>query len=237
MTLTARLMYLLPPAHLACMLTAALGVAASPGLLSLMGLLATIYLLPLVLFRLHDLRWPLLEGRSSLLGEGYNPWWGSSQLQWTFVTFPALEAALRMVPGLFSVWLRAWGSQVGRGVIWTPQLSLMDRNLLVIGDHAVFGHHVGLSAHLVASRDGDLELVIARIHVGRGAMVGANTWLAPGATLGAGVMLGIDNRVSPFAVVGDGVRTGTAVRLDVKVQVPAGTRIPAGTDLRREGPS
>ena len=60
------------------------------------------------------------------------------QLQVLYSAFPAL----RLVPGLYSAWLRLWGSRVGRAVYWTPQVKITDRGLLKVGDGVVFGHRV-----------------------------------------------------------------------------------------------
>ena len=230
MTLLARVLYLFPVLHMSLIGAAALSLIAAPGVGTVVGLLAVVYLLPVGLFRLHDALWPLREGRSSLLGAGYNPWWGASQLQWTFIAFPSLEVALRGVPGLFSLWLRAWGARVGAGVIWTPELVILDRSLLEIGDRVVFGYQVGLSGHLVSGKE--LELVLAKIRIGRGSLVGAGAKIFPGVTIGEKVVLGAEARLASYVTVGDRVHMGAFCRFDAKVEVPAGTRVEAHTVMR-----
>ncbi|MEM6927339.1 MAG: acyl transferase [Myxococcota bacterium] len=155
-----------------------------------------VYLVPPMLHRLHDRIAPLEPGMYAVVGDDYLPWWGSHQLQLLFVTFPALEAALRLVPGLYSAWLRLWGARVGRAVYWTPRVQLLDRSLLDIGDGVVFGHEAGASAHVITVRKGELKLFVSPITVGAGAMIGARAVLSPGATVTAGA------RVPAQTVVG-----------------------------------
>ena len=56
-----------------------------------------------------------------------------------FLRFPVLEEILRLVPGLYSLWLRAWGSRIGKLTYWAPQTSYSIAGCLDIGDHVVFG--------------------------------------------------------------------------------------------------
>ena len=55
----------------------------------------------------------------------------------------------RLVPGLYSLWLRIWGSRVGRLVYWSPGLEVLDRSLLDVGDQVVFGIGVRLNPHVL----------------------------------------------------------------------------------------
>jgi hypothetical protein len=95
-----------------------LHLAIAPGVVSVLALLVVLYLVPVATYRLHDALWPLVEGSSRIDAPGYAPWWGGHQCQLMYSAFPALEAALRLVPGLYSGWLRLWGSRVGlRGLL------------------------------------------------------------------------------------------------------------------------
>jgi hypothetical protein len=101
------------------------------------------------------------------------------------------------VPGLFSLWLRAWGSTVGRAVYWTPGLEIADRSLLRIGDRVVFGHRVGLYAHLVAPKHGRLVLYVKRITIGSDVFVGAGTRMGPGVRIDDGVTVPVLSDLYP----------------------------------------
>jgi len=142
--------------------------------------LALLYLLPPLLFRCHNRLFPLREGMSLITGDAYSPWWAGHQLQALYISLPPLEAALRLVPGLYSAWLRLWGARIGRDVYWTPRVEILDRSLIDVGDHVVFGHCAVLCSHVVFRRDEELRLYVRRIRIGANCLVGADTHLGPG---------------------------------------------------------
>jgi hypothetical protein len=156
-----------------------------------------LYALPLCAYRLHLLFFPIPTGISRLKGQDYSPWWGSHQFQVIYIAFPMLETVLRLVPGLFSLWLRLWGAQVGRGVYWTPGLEIADRGLLEIGDRVVFGHRVGLYSHIIKPRNHDLVLYVKPIHIGSDVFLGAGTHIAPGAMIESGSYLTVNSHIYP----------------------------------------
>jgi hypothetical protein len=191
MSLASRLLLWFPALHLAATLLAIAWFVAAPGWATALAAPAAVYGLPLAVWRVHQRLAPLREGVSRLVSGPYSPWWGSHQLQWWFIAVPALEEALRAVPGLFSLWLRAWGAQVGAGVYWAPGLVLADRPLLEVGDRVVLGHGVQISAHIIKPTDEgrDLLCVVRRVRVGDGAFLGAACRLGPGVVVGAGVLV------------------------------------------------
>ncbi|MEO0432736.1 MAG: acyl transferase [Cyanobacteria bacterium J06656_5] len=160
-----------------------------------------LYGLPVLSYRLHSRRYPLNYGISYLQGDDYSPWWGSHQLQVIYVAFPVLETLLRLVPGLFSAWLRLWGAQVGKRVYWTPGLEIADRGLLFVGDDVVFGHQVGLSSHIIKPRRDNLMLYVKPITIGDGSFIGAGSYLGPGATVTAGSYLTARSEIYPNVTV------------------------------------
>ena len=160
-----------------------------------------LYGLPVVAYRLHNRVYPLSAGITYLQGQAYSPWWGSHQFQLVYIAFPALETLLRLVPGLFSLWLRLWGSQVGQQVYWTPGLEIADRGLLSIGDRVVFGHRVGLSSHIVKPKRDNLMLYVSPITIGDNSFIGAGSNLGPGATVNTGGDLSARSEVYPNKVV------------------------------------
>ena len=197
MTLRARLFALFPSLWMAAVAACVVMLILAPGFASGAALLVTLYLVPVACFRLHDALWPLREGRSRLDTPGYSPWWGGHQFQVMYSAFPALEAALRLVPGLYSAWLRLWGSRVGRRVYWTPRVDVSDRGLLDVGDDVVFGHFVGCYAHIIMRRADGLVLYVRHIRIGRGVMLGAGSRLGPGARIDDGVAIDIKTDVGP----------------------------------------
>jgi hypothetical protein len=189
MTLRARLFALFPMAWMAAAAAAAGALAVAPGIVPAFLLLAVLYLLPVACFRVHETLWPVREGRSRLDGGGYAPWWGAHQLQLVYLAFPALEGALRLVPGAYSGWLRLWGSRVGRRVHWTPRVDIVDRNLLEVGDDVIFGDRAACYGHLVKRRGDGLVLYVRRVRIGDGVLLGAGCRLGPGVRVDDGAVV------------------------------------------------
>lgn len=171
--------------------------ASAPTPFSLLLMLWVLYGLPVLVYRLHQWRYPVPEGISYLQDPVYSPWWGSHQIQQIYIAIPALEAVLRLVPGVFSGWLRLWGAKIGRHVYWTPGLEIADRGLLEIGDRAVIGHQVGIYAHVIKPRRQNLMLYVKKVKIGADVFVGAGSQLAPGVVIHAGSYLPILTHLHP----------------------------------------
>jgi acetyltransferase-like isoleucine patch superfamily enzyme len=182
--------------------------AVQPSVIALLALLAVLYALPLLTYRVHNWFHPITPGLQRFENNTYSPWWGTHRIQLIYIFLPSLEAVLMMVPGLFSLWLRLWGSTIGKRVYWTPRLELLDRTLLNIGDDVVFGYNSGLCGHLVVSEaqfksqkqltlkdtvalpGGDKPvLLVDQVRVGRGVFVGAGSRLGPGTVVADKVSL------------------------------------------------
>jgi len=172
-------------------------LAYSPGIFSILAILFSLYGLPVLVYQLHQLIYPLQEGISYLQGKEYSPWWGSHQIQVIYIAIPALEAVLRLIPGLFSFWLRLWGAKVGRNVYWTPGLEIADRGLLEIGDRVVIGHRVGIYSHVIKPRKQDLMLYVKKVKIGKNVFVGAGSHLAPGVVIEDGVFIAVNTNLYP----------------------------------------
>jgi hypothetical protein len=193
MTLMSRLMVLFPVFHVAGFLTLLAWSVGNSSWLGVLLLPLWIYLVPPLLHRIHDLLFPLKEGASRISDPVYSPWWGSHQLQLLFVALPGLDSLLRIVPGLYSAWLRLWGSRIGKSVHWTPSVQIADRSLLEIGDGVVFGHKSECYSHVIRPQQRgqkqSLILYIRKVRIGRGAFIGAGSRLGPGAVIAEGTFL------------------------------------------------
>lgn len=189
MTWGGRLVTLFPVLHLGVLLGFAAWSWPQPKAHHLLILLALIYLFPLIIFRLHNLFWPLREGVWDLAEKKYSPWWASHMFQLLFIAVPSFEAVLRLVPGLYSVWLRAWGSRIGDQVYWTPRVEILDRSLVEIGSGCLFGHLTTMSSHAVSEIEGKPMLMVRKIRLGDRVFVGADTQMGPGVTIEAGVKI------------------------------------------------
>lgn len=168
-----------------------------PTLPRFLAVLVTPYAVPLALFRLHQAILPIREGASFFGIDYYNPWLTGFRLQLIFITFPFLERLLILVPGLFSVWLRLWGSRIGKGVMWTPHIEICDRSHLDVGDHVFFGNKCYLSPHVVKRlEEKKFLLYFKKIVIGEGAFIGAGSRLGSGAVIESGVQLPLLTDVS-----------------------------------------
>jgi hypothetical protein len=152
-------------------------------------LVVILYLVPPLTFRLHRIVFPFGKSLSNLSERKYSPWWGAHQIQVIYIAIPQLEAVLRLVPGLYSAWLRLWGSRVGRGVFWTPNVEILDRQALDIGDRVVCGHKCKFLSHAIKPRRQDLVLYTRTIKIGNDVFIGAGSRIGPGAVVGDGIFL------------------------------------------------
>jgi hypothetical protein len=162
-----------------------------PSWLTLGSLLTVLYLYPVATYRLLNLFWPLKEGRYDLSQKKYNPWWGSHQIQLIYYACPWLEALLRMIPGLFSFWLRLWGAKIGKNIYWTPNVEIDDRPLIEIGNGVIMGHKLHFISHVILPHKNKLPLFVRKVSVGDHCFLGAGSRLGPGVVIESGTCLPI----------------------------------------------
>jgi len=189
MTILSRLLTLFPFLVVASAITALVWFILQPNPYAPAILLFILYGFPVLCFRTHNLIFKNKDGLAYLINSPYSPWFGGHQFQWIYIAFPALETMLRLIPGLFSLWLRLWGAQIGKGVYWTPILEITDRDRLLVGDHVIFGHRVGLYGHVIKPKNDNLLLFTRRIQIGSGAFIGAGARLGPGVVIEAGALV------------------------------------------------
>ncbi len=153
--------------------------ASWPGRIGIV--LAALYLFPPFVARLVLFLVPIPQGRIAVGGGPFFAWWTVFQLQIIFCRLPAFEEILRLIPGVYSLWLRLWGARIGRLTYWSPGTLITDRSFLAIGDDVVFGAGVRLNAHVLArDKDGRMELLLATLKIGDRVMVGGYSLLTAG---------------------------------------------------------
>jgi hypothetical protein len=146
---------------------------------------AVLYLVPPLAVAAARPRAHLTSARVRVGSREFFRWWYTAQWQIVFNRFPQLEEALRLVPGLYSAWLRLWGARIGGLVYWSPGLSIYDRPFVEVGSRVVIGADTKLSPHLLArGAAGATELVLAPIKIGRDAMIGGSSLLPAGVCVG-----------------------------------------------------
>ena len=100
MTFLGKVMALFPGLHMLVVLSSLVGFVYAPGVLSFAMIPLAVYILPLVVFHLHNQVYPLEEGTFSIV-QGYSPWFGTHMIQQNFISFKVAEEVLRTIPGLF----------------------------------------------------------------------------------------------------------------------------------------
>lgn len=160
-----------------------------------------IYLLPPAVARLTLAAFGRPAGRATLDSRAYRIWWFLTQWQMVFNRLPWLEELLRLVPGLYSLWIGLWGGRLSLFAYVSPGVLITDRYLVDVGRGAVLGMKCSLAGHIaVRDESGCFVVLIGAPTVEAEAVVGGEAGLGPGATLLAGQMLPVGRRVAPFAV-------------------------------------
>lgn len=210
MTFFSRLMALFPFSVLLLTGLSCWAVLRMPAWWTLLLPFGIIYLYPVLAFRLVNLFKPLQEGNFNLSKREYSPWWGSHQFQLIYYACPFLEAVLRLIPGVYSFWLRLWGAKLGKNIYWTPNVEISDRPLLEISTGVVVGHKVHFLSHVIIPYKNSLRLYVKKIQVGTGCFLGAGSRLGPGVVVDDGVVLQVltDGAINQHFKAQSNVNTG-----------------------------
>lgn len=158
------------------------------------------YVVPPVVVR-ATLAWcPLEDGSYGLKSWQFLQWWFCSQWQMVFNRLPALEEVLRLVPGLYSAWMRLWGARVGSLVYWSPGTVILDRPLLDVGSRTVLGVGARVHPHLIMrGKRGEAILLLGRVRLGDETLIGGLSTLLPGVHVHDGEELRGGRPVAPFS--------------------------------------
>jgi hypothetical protein len=144
-------------------------------------------LVPPLIVRLTLAVRPLPQGDIPFASPAFFTWWFTAQWQVIFNRLPWIEELIRLVPGLYSGWLRLWGARIGKLVYWTPGLHILDRPLVDIGARVAFGVGVRINPHvIIPDSQGQLVLRLGIIHIGDDALIGGDSLLLAGCRINAG---------------------------------------------------
>ena len=159
-----------------------------------------IYLLPLLGYRIVSLLFAPQSGRYSVTSAAFLRWWLSVQWQVIFNRLPILEEALRIVPGLYSAWLRLWGAKIGSLVYWSPGVAVMDRAFVRIGKRVVLGAGVRLNPHvIVPGKKAEAQLWLAPVVLGDDVLIGGYSLITAGCTIPDGLSVPAGKYFRPFS--------------------------------------
>jgi hypothetical protein len=162
-------------------------------------LLAWIYLLPPLASRLTITFFGRPEGRLTQDMTSYRVWWMLTQWQTIFNRLPWMEELLRLVPGLYPLWIGLWGGSLSPYAYVGPGVLITDRYAVRVGRGAVLGMKSSLAGHMVLrNEEGRWVVVVAAPVVEPEAILGGASGLGPGAILRAGHILPTGRRVGPF---------------------------------------
>lgn len=170
------------------------------------------WLVPVATFRLLVAVAPMPKGLTPLDGGQFSSWWAGHNLQVGYDVFPFFENAIKLWPGAYSVWLRAWGSRIGSNVYWAQSVRVLDRSMLDVGDGCVFGHETQLVAHIIFPRQGRVMLYLNPIRIGAGSLVGAYCVIGAAAELGQKVLVGARAALGAMRIE-DGGKVATGATL------------------------
>ncbi len=159
-----------------------------------------IYLLPPLAYRIVSLLFGPQSGRHAVASAAFLRWWLSAQWQVIFNRLPMLEEVLRIVPGLYSAWLRLWGAKIGSLVYWSPGVAVLDRPFVHIGKRVVFGAGVRLNPHvIVPGKKAQAQLWLAPVVLGDDALIGGYSLITAGCRIPAGLSVPAGKYFRPFS--------------------------------------
>lgn len=138
----------------------------------------------------------------------HNTWWALFQLQLVFNRFPFLEESLRLVPGLYSLWLNLWGAKVSPFVFWTPGVVVMDRYHLQINKGAILGSECMISGHVLKiQEDGSILLAVDQVRIESGVLIGARASITPGCHIHSFETVPAGRILKPYTQIKDGKKS------------------------------
>ncbi len=175
-----------------------------------------LYLLPPVVARIFGIIMPIKRSRIAVGSREYFTWWALANMQMIFCRLPFLEELLRLIPGVYSNWLRLWGAKIGCLTYWAAGTKILDRQCLEVGNNVVFGAGVRINAHVLVKNDaGQLELLLAPIKIGDNVIVGGYSLLTTGTEIANGEFTKALLTSPPFSHWENGSRTKNDINAEL----------------------
>jgi hypothetical protein len=185
--------------------------AMTTGWWKIASLLGSLYVLPALVGRIILWIRPISGGTYKMGTSQFLTWWATAQCQMIFCRLPFLEETLRLVPGIYSLWLRLWGAKIGRLTFWSPGLKILDRSFLKVGDDVVFGAGARLNAHVLTEQDEEQVLQLSQIVIGDRTLIGGYSLLTAGTVIEPDQTLKAFSLSQPFSQWTKGRRSGGAI--------------------------
>lgn len=176
-----------------------------PLMFAIIGII--IYIVPPLITRIALLICPLKKTEYELFTKEYYVWWLTFCTQIIYLRFPFLEEIIRVIPGLYSMWLRIfWGAKIGRFTYWAPGTKILDRPFINIGNNVIFAADVKLNPH--AQLNG--KLILASVTIEDNVIIGAYSLLVSGTTIKANQETKPFLKSAPFTIWENGAKSKNA---------------------------
>ena len=176
-----------------------------PLMFAIIGMI--IYIVPPLITRIALLICPLKKTEYELFTKEYYVWWLTFCTQIIYLRFPFLEEIIRVIPSLYSMWLRIfWGAKIGRFTYWAPGTRILDRPFINIGNNVIFAADIRLNPH--AQLNG--KLILAPVTIEDNVIVGAYSLLVAGTVIKANQETKPFLKSAPFTVWENGAKVKNA---------------------------
>lgn len=112
----------------------------------------------------------------------------------------SIRTILPLIPVTFAtnMYFRIVGCRMGRNVKINT-FNLNDAYLLTLGDAVVIGGGTDISCHLFENN----QLILKPIHIGKGSLIGARSYISPGVRIGARCVIGLQSYIRSDHVIPD----------------------------------
>lgn len=193
------------------------------------------YAIPLILYRAVTWKYPLKEGTFFYEPGKAAVWILSFRLQAIYGAFPFLERLL-IVLGLYSAWLRLWGSRIGRNILWTSHTQILDRAGMEVGDNCFIGHQCIFTSHVTDVRRNRILIHYSKIRIGNDVFIGAGSNVGPGARIADGTRIPALTTILINRRVSNDSFDGGATRGPIGADLPEATATETGTWANSSSP-
>lgn len=166
-----------------------------------------LYLIPPILARLTIMLLGRPSGTVGNTSKTHFTWWLLFQYQLIFNRFTVLEEMLRIIPGIYAIWLNLWGAHVSPFTFWSPGVTVLDRYNLRIDKGVILGTECLLSGHFLTVDDqGIYALVIGNIEIHANALIGTRAMVAPGCIINKNEILPATRMMMPYTELKNGTK-------------------------------
>jgi acetyltransferase-like isoleucine patch superfamily enzyme len=176
------------------------------------------------------LRWliqpPLKEGEFAVgLNREYIAWGLNSVFQGLVIAAPFAQQIF-FIFYLNRLYYRFMGMQLPDSALIGTNAVIRQPELIELGERVVIGIGGKLSAHLSPDRKSHWQ---ARIRIGDDTLIGAESIISLGVTLGKNNIIGLGTRVFPRVTTGNNVKVGPGCFLNIGAQIPDNVTIKANS--------